>query len=183
MAKGDYLLLHNMKYVDYDGQEVVEIGKVVETATGKSVMYIVYDKDLYKKRGYHICIDEFEAEDNSSFPVASVDDFHRNCLFENRDIFFCMMLHELGHFKNGDLMAANMTDEIILKERERCIKEGRVQEQEKKADEFAVNYVGKGTFMRTMDYMIQKRKQRGDQGAALAIKEFELRKKAVQRLK
>ncbi len=49
------------------------------------------------------------------------------------------------------------------------------------ADAFAVTYVGKNVMLRALDYLINKRKQRtNDPGKELAIKEFQLRKKAIQ---
>ena len=94
-----------------------------------------------------------------------------------------MMLHEYGHYLNGDLNVTGLTDQKIRDERMRCIMEGRVMEMEAKADAFAISHVGKNTFMRAMDYFIKKRRERGDEAMHMAIREFELRKKAARNLR
>lgn len=179
MAKNPYQLLHNTANVDYVGGEEVEIAKIIEISTGEDVMYIVYSRDLYKVEGVHTGIFVYEDEGKENV-VAKVDDINRPCLFENGDIFFALMLHELGHYKNGDFDTdETLTTESIMEDRTACIMGGKVMDRELKADAFAVKCIGKNKFLRSLDYLINKRKQRGDDGMQLALKEFELRKKAV----
>lgn len=179
MAKGKYKLLFNTAYIDYTGEEEVEIGKIVDTDTDEDVLYVYYSKNLYVSEGYHICIDVYEDE-NGEYPVAKTDDMHRKCLFDQPSVFLTIMLHEYGHYLNGDLYDNGLTNQMMQEERMRCILENRVMEMERKADAFAVAHVGKNTFMRSMDYLIKKRRERGDRDMHLAIKEFELRKKAIR---
>jgi len=181
--KGQYKLLHNLDYEKYVGDEEVEIAKIVDSTSGSDVMYIYYDRNLFRNQGYHTCVGSFECNDGTVLPLAYIDDLHRACLFEHRDLFLCLMLHEMGHFRNGDLDdEQSKTTDTVKDDRMENILNGRVQEAERKADAFAISCVGKNTFMRTMDYLINMRKQRGDKSASLAIKEFELRKKAAQRI-
>lgn len=98
--------------------------------TNKDVMYINYEKDLYKRRGCHVCIEEYELEDGD-YPVGMTDDLHRSCLFEHPEIFLAIMLHELGHYRNGDLTAfdnGEMTTEKMMELRTQAILSGKVQE-------------------------------------------------------
>lgn len=176
-----YILLHNTARLDYTGDEQVEIAKIVDSKSGEAILYIDYSKDLYKTRGYHTCIEVY-GDDIKEYPVAIVDDYHRDNLLERPDIFLCMMLHEYGHYINGDLNATGFTDEIIQNERMRYILQGRVMEMELKADAVAIKYVGKDTFIRAMNYMAKKRRERGGADIELAIREFELRKKAARKL-
>lgn len=177
---GKLKLLYNTAKTDYQGEDVVEIAKVVDAETAEEIIFVDYDKNLYKNSGYHTCIYVYENE-NGDYPVAMVDDLHRSCLFEQPNIFLAIILHEYGHYINDDLEGEGLTNQFIQDERMRCIHEGRVMEMELKADAVAISYVGKNTFMRSMDYMIKKRRERGDVGAQLAIREFELRKKAAQK--
>lgn len=178
---GNCKIMYNTKTVDYHGDDIVEIGKVVNTDTQEDMIYIRYDKNLFKKESCHTCIYVFEDE-NGEFPVAMTDDLHRECLYNQPNIYLATVLHEYGHYINGDLDAnEGLTNPIIMDERNRCIAEGRVMPQELKADAVAISFVGKNTFMRSMDYLIKKRRERGDSGADLAIREFELRKKAAQK--
>lgn len=182
MIKGKYELLYNATYAEYSGTEPVEIAKIVDLQSGLDAIYIVYEKDLYQTRGYHLCVDIHEDEERE-YPVAKTDDLHRSCLFNSPDIFFTLMLHELGHFINGDFKREYSNDKEVQDERLNCILAGTVQEQERNADAFAVKQVGKNTFNRTMDYLIRAREKRSnDDSKQLAIMEFELRKKAVKKL-
>lgn len=179
-----YILLHNTVYTNYTGNDEVEIAKIIDSETNDDVLYINYNKSLYREAGYHftanICFDD----NNNEFLTVHTDDFHRECLFNQPKVFLTLALHEYGHYINGDLYEKKgVTNESIKDERLRCVLEGRVMEQELKADAFAVKYVGKNTFMRTMDYLIKRRRERADNAMDLAIKEFELRKKAVRSLK
>jgi len=182
MARGQYKLMHNTAFEDYDGSDVVEIGKIVDTKTEQDVMYVFYQKDLHAARGFHLCVDIFKNE-AGEFPVAKVDALHRGCLFENPDVFLAILLHELGHFQNGDLHDTSRSAREIAEERMQCIMEGRVPQMEQKADAFAVASVGKNTFMRSLDYLKKKRAQTIDNSMVYEMKEYELRKKAARNLK
>ena len=179
---GKYTLFYNTAQIEYTGNDEVEIGKIVDTETKEDIMYVYYSKNLYQTEGYHTCIGIYK-DKNGEYPVAKVDDLHRDCLFAQPNVFLCMMLHEYGHYLNGDLNVTGLTDQKIRDERMRCIMEGRVMEMEAKADAFAISHVGKNTFMRSMDYMIKKRRERGDEAIHMAIREFELRKKAARNLR
>lgn len=178
---GKYKLLFNTAYCDYTGDDEVEIGKVIDTETDEDVFYIYYNKNLYNEEGYHTCIDIYENEDKE-FPIAKTDDLHRECLFSNPDVFLCLMLHEYGHYLNGDLNLSGLTNQMIQEERMQCIMENRVMKVERNADIFAISHSGKRTFIRAMNYMIRKRRERADEPLyikQMAIREFELRKKAA----
>lgn len=176
-----YSLMFNIDNEFYEGDKEVEIGKVIDVETDEDVLYINYDKHIYDKEGYHMCPLRYKNE-SEEFIVVKVDDLHRNCLFEQPNVFLTMVLHEYGHIINGDLDKTGLTNETIQNDRLRCILEGKIQEEERKADAFAISHVGKNTFMRTMDYMIKKRRERNDRDMHFAIQEFELRKKAAKKL-
>lgn len=173
--------MFNTTYVDYAGDESVEIAKIVDLQTKQDAIYVYYEKNLYRTRGYHICIDIYE-NDEREYPVAKMDDQHRKCLLESPDIFITLMLHELGHYLNGDFNREYTSDKEVQDARLSCILAGTIQEEERMADAFAIKQVGKNTFNRTVDYLIRARQKRNDEGMQLAIKEFELRKKAAKKL-
>lgn len=181
MIKGKYCIQFNTAYQDYHGDEEVEIGKVINLQTEEVIIYIVYDKNLYKDSGNHTCIYTFE---DSPIPAAYVDDLHRECLYNKQDIFFALVMHEYGHYINGDLSRIEYhSNKEVQEDRLDYVVKGKVQEMELKADAFAVSCVGKNTFLRALDYLIASRRKRNDKGMLVAIKEFELRKKAVQKIK
>jgi len=180
VTKGQYELKYNKTFANYTGDRRVEIAKIIDLQTGEDALYVVYDKNLFKKIRYHTCLDA--TDPTCERPVVLIDDLHRACLLDASDVFFTMMLHELGHFLNGDLSLEYSSDKEIREERRKCTVMGTVQEVELKADAFAIKQVGKNTFNRTMDYMIRARKKRNDPGMELAIMELELRKKAAKKL-
>ena len=180
MIKGKYCLQVNTAFLDYNGDEEVEIGKVTDIQNEEMIVYIVYDKNLYKNAGYHTCIYTFE---DSPIPAVYVDDLHRELLYNKQDIFLALAMHEYGHFINGDLFLTNVTNKENQEDRLDNIFKGVVQEKELKADAFAVSCVGKNTFLRALDCLIARRKKRNDKAMDIAIREFELRKKAVQKIK
>lgn len=105
------------------------------------------------------------------------------CALLKLQIYLKIMLHELGYFLNGDLNSEySRNKKEIQDERMKCILAGTIQEQERKADAFAIKHVGKNTFNRTIDYLIRARQKRNDKAMQLAIREFELRKKAARKL-
>ena len=179
MIKGQYCLQINTAFLEYQDDEPVEIGRVVNTQTEDTAFCIVYDKNLYKNRGYHLCPIILE---NATLAIF-VDDKDRDCLYNKQDVFLALATHEYGHYINGDLTRTDITNQQIREDRLRCIKAGKVQEMELNADAFAVSCVGKNTFLRALDYLIVDRKKRNDKAMPVAIKEFELRKKAVQKIK
>ena len=65
----------------------------------------------------------------------------------------------------------------------KCLQEGKVHESEANADRYAVMYAGKSRVINALDLLIRRRKERSDPGMAIAIKEFELRKQLVKRMK
>ena len=68
-VKQQYKLMYNEGYADYYGSDIVEIGKIVDTSLNEDVMFIYYEKELYKRTGCHTCIEEYERE-GRDYPVA-----------------------------------------------------------------------------------------------------------------
>ena len=88
-VKQQYKLMYNEGYADYYGSDIVEIGKIVDTSLNEDVMFIYYEKELYKRTGCHTCIEEYERE-GRDYPVAMVDDLHRPCLYQQPKIFLSL---------------------------------------------------------------------------------------------
>lgn len=178
---GRYFMMTNTAYKDYHGTDKVEIGKIIDTTCNKEVMYIYYDRNAYSENGYHMTYIVLII-DGEDVPVVYIDDIYRLCFVEHPDIFLALSLHEYGHFINKDFERKGVSNQQIKEERAMCIKTGRVYEMERKADAFAVRYVGKASFLGSLDFLIENRRRRNDIGMDLAIKEFELRKRAVKNM-
>ena len=178
---GRFFLMTNTAYIDYSGGDKVEIGKIIDTTCDKEVMYIYYNRNAFSDNGYHMTF-IVHVIDGEKVPVVYIDDMYRACLVEHPDVFLALSLHEYGHFINKDFERKDISNRQIQEERSECIRSGRVYEMERKADAFAVKFVGKASFLSSLDFLIENRRKRNDLGMDLAIKEFELRKRAVKNM-
>ena len=114
----------------------------------------------------------------------------KKTMYEKTKLFDAVAMHELGHFKNGDFDLPREPDESdmevlqrLMNERAANIRNGMVDSRELLADEFACREVGKHAMNMMLDLLIKQREERGDEAAPLAIREFELRKKALRKLR
>ena len=178
---GKYFLMKNTAYMDYVGNDKVEVGKIVDSFANEDVMYIYYNRNAYSENGYHMTV-IIHIVDGKDVPVIYISDMYRACLYEHTDVFLALALHEYGHYIHGDFERTGITNRQIQEERDRCIRNGLVYDIERKADAFAVKYVGKAAFLSSLDYLIELRRQRNDPYMDMAIKEFELRKRAVKNM-
>lgn len=183
MTVMEYGILFNEKYnMNTESEDEIQIGKIIEMENMIDVMYLYYSKNEYKESGlhFHVLISDFA--DGKTYPMVIMDDFYKDLFYNKTNIFFALALHELGHYLNGDLDSGQDKDEIMML-RTKSIIQGKVIDMEAKADEFAVKQVGKSCFNRALDLLIQRRKERNDVGKELAIKEFELRKNNIKKMK
>ena len=168
---------------NYSEVEPIEIARISSGTKRKVIMRVYYDKHTYDKYNLHFCVRTANDEEFGKIPYVYVDDEHKACLYDKPNVFYALLLHELGHFMNKDSEKApkGLTSDDIRHQRHDLILQGKVQECELNADAFAVAIVGKNTMLRALDYMINKRRLRTeDPGKEIAIKEFQLRKRAIQ---
>lgn len=99
-----------------------------------------------------------------------------------------LVFHELGHIHSKHMITSfSGTDHSVA--RYRAIENGTVIKEEREADEFAVNHIGKNAAIRFIDNAIRERKEYNEsltnpqspQNLA-AVKELELRKKFIKNL-
>ena len=180
-----FILLHNEKYINYSGEDEVEIGKIIDTADERDVAYILYDKNIMRKYGYVICAQIRELQDGTGVFVIITGEQYRDLFINKRDFFEACAMHELGHYLHGDLTNNIIKDnEEIKKVRLKHIFNNTVQKEELNADMFAVEQLGKSRVINELNYMKQQRlKRKNDPGKEFAIKEYDLRIKAVKQMK
>ena len=181
----------NEQYRDYWGDDIVEVGRITDLSLGgQTIVAISYDKYDCLRYEYQIrsVIDEREGKAGDWSIV--LGDRYKAIMYEKTKLFDAIAMHELGHFKNGDLDIPLDPDESdmdvlqrLMNERVANIRNGIVDSRELLADEFACREVGKHTMNMMLDLLIKQRKERGDDVAPLAIREFELRKKALRTLR
>ena len=186
-----YEIRINERYRDYWGDDVVEVGRIADLSHGgKAIVTIWYDKYDCLRYKYQIrsVIDDRVGKAGDWTIV--VGDRYKAIMYEKTKLFDAVAMHELGHFKNGDFDLPRDPDESdmealqrLMNERAANIRNGMVDSRELLADEFACREVGKHAMNMMFDLLIKQREERGDDAAPLAIREFELRKKALRKLR
>lgn len=184
MREQRYIILFNETYREYNDKNPVEIGRIIDTNNeDRIVSYIIFDKNDYLENNYRCRGEITETKEGNEIFIIYVNETYKNLLYNKYKIFCAIALHELGHYLNGDLNENNGMDTAqISQERLNCILNNKVLPMELNADKFAVNEIGKSTMNSSIDYLIKLRKERNDPGMQLAIKEFELRKKAIKNI-
>ena len=186
-----YEIRINERYRDYWGDDIVEVGRIADLSDGeRTIATIWYDKYDCLRYKYQIrsVIDDREGKTGDWTIV--VGDRYKKIMYEKTKLFDAVAMHELGHFKNGDFDLPREPDESnmetlqrLMDERAAGIRNGMVDSRELLADEFACREVGKHTMNMMLVFLIKQREVRGDEAAPLAIREFELRKKALRKLR
>ena len=141
------------------------------------ILPIVYFKDAYRK---FVCHCGLLVDDNGPFVAVSEFGYNNYIKDVNLKMVFAMLLHELGHYKNGDFETCSATE--YAKIRNEAVSKGIVTNQELNADRFAAEEIGKAAVINMLNRLIAVRKRRNDIGVNGAINEFQLRIKAVSRL-
>ena len=158
--------------MDYDPKlNNVEYGKVVDTRTKKVILYAIYDKFTFDKGGYH-----FGMTSHGDFCVVYFDDKYLGQL-DNDIVLIGALMHELGHFINKDYENVNAFEKTI---RVLCVENNLVDPKELKADRFAADQIGYKTMINALQLMKKERIRDGRAGTELAVKEFDLRIKALK---
>lgn len=173
----EYAILINQCQNWDDPDVMYEAARIIKKDTGEKVISVYYWKNAYKSLGYH-----FGACRLSEDEVGIVHDhLYFDLSNKNVNAFDAMLMHELGHYINGDLDKSYSGDEI-MQDRLLAIMKGTVVSTELAADMFAVEHCGKNAVMQMLDNVIAMRKKRNTADLEIALKEFELRKQAVKRL-
>ncbi len=148
-----------------------EYGKILDTKTGKDVLYAIYDKNVFASDGYH-----FGVRKVKDYCVALFDDKYLMML-RNNAVFAGVLMHELGHFINKDTDAVSPLEKKV---RVWYVEHNLVDPKEIKADRFAADQIGVSTMVSALKYLKQQRLKDGRPGTNLAVTEFDLRIKALQ---
>ena len=113
-------------------------------------------------------------KDNNSCARVLIDPQIFKEEFLMSDLGMVSLMHELGHYLNGHLLTI---DENYSERRTSAIKEGKVIEEELKADEFAIEQCGIDAFKKFIGLMEFRAEYfRSGDNYTNAMKEFELRK-------
>ena len=172
-----YALAINQNQNWENPDNLYESAMIVKKDTGEKVISVFYCKRAYQKLGYHFGV--FKLEDGE---IAIIhDDLYLGLSNTNDRAFEAMLMHETGHFINGDF-DEQIDNAEIKNRRKNAVLSNSVDPKELAADQFAVEHCGKNAVMQMLDYLIATRRKRNTADGKDAIKEMELRKQAVKRL-
>ena len=181
----DLMINKDPDAMQYDDVAPIEIGKIVDKLNQTETVVILYDKFGYLTIKNRMAISIYKSSDGKMCPIIRVNKDFRDLLYDKPSIFRALAMHELGHYVNGDLdtmKKAGLTSQDIRAARVSLITQGNVSPAEAAADKFAVENAGKSSLINALDCLIAMRRKRNDPAMALAIKEFESRKRAVMKM-
>lgn len=147
---------------------------VICDKNNKEILFVVYFNNCYEKYNNHCAL--VHSGDRDFIAVSKffiMNWFNIKNKYQLK-LLQGVLLHELGHFLNGDLNC--MSSNNYLTNRNDDLELGVVQLQELKADEFAASEIGYKYMIDVLNISIFIRRKRNDEAMRLAIMEFEIRK-------
>lgn len=158
------------KNLDFEPSKgIVEYGKIADLEGERDILIAYYDPQAYNNGGYHCGMCE-----NNGICEVVFDDIYLDH-FKHGYVFAGAMMHELGHFLNGDHKLHEIPGYNEKKMRIWHIEHGIVEPKELKADSFAADNLGSSMVINALRYMRDARIKNGREGTDLAVKEFNLR--------
>ena len=163
----------------YDmSQEEKRIGYIFDSFNKKTVLFLSIYRDLLKVHHRTMCLSEeltnTKTGDKAGLVLVSPETFQSD--FIHTQFGYALLMHELGHYLNGDYKY-NFVD--CEKRRMEALKEGRVLECELLADEFAVSQCGLNKYIKAIEWMkfLREKVLNGcsNENRDLAMLEFEKR--------
>lgn len=153
-----------------------DIGKVVDDNTSSLIALIIFDRNCFQNLGYHLCVQKIGQE-----YYIVMDEYYSSMLGKHDDELEGLLLHEVGHIVNGDFSTYQGDSDAVHNYRKKSVLHGTVAQNELGADLFAANIVGRDQYLKALDLLIKKRRERvSDQGRAFAIQELVTRKRLIQ---
>lgn len=167
---------------EYEGPDTVEVGRFVDLENDEEVVAVVlYREDLEKQYTYRMAATT-RTVGGREIGAIYINRQYRDLFRNEPGIFRALAFHELGHIMLGhvDRSEREETTRLLMRKRTFAIKNGAVDRRELEADAFAADNVSKRLMERMFDYLVEQRSKRADPDAGLAIREFELRREALE---
>ena len=174
--KGDiitekYEILKNPKFRPVAN---VDYGQVFDIEKDDVVLWAYYVPDCFTIYGFHCLAVVTKTQDCC---IVAFDDLYLRYFRDNQYLFAPLMMHELGHFVNGDTA---VNPESLTLSRTDFVSLGLVDPREIKADRFAAENIGAIRMIKALQYIKEKRASSKRKGNEQAVKELETRIKALQ---
>ena len=164
-----------LKNPDFKPVAYADYGQIFDKEKNEVVLWAYYVPDCFVKNGFHCsalatglhdCCDVF------------FDGLYLRYFRDKSYLFAPLMMHELGHFINGD----TSNTETPLLARTDFVSLGMVDPREVKADKFAAENIGVEIMIKALKYIKGKRASSNRKGNELATKELENRIRILREL-
>lgn len=145
-----------------------DYGQIFDIEKDAVMLWAYYVPDCFKTYGYHCLAVATGLQDCCE---VIFDDLYLRYFRDNPYLFAPLMMHELGHFVNGDTVST----ESLTPSRTDFISIGLVDPREIKADRFAAENIGAKRLIKALQYIKEKRASSNRKGNDQAVKELEKR--------
>ena len=132
------------------GNDELRIGYIFDKKEKKPVLILDVIRNFLKDYHRTMCCSEVLERSNNKAILVLVDPmiFHLDFVYSRYG--YTLLMHELGHYLNGDIKAENSNHEQRRKE---SLKNGVVLKEELLADEFAIRECGLNNFLKAIEYL------------------------------
>lgn len=150
------------------------LAEIYNKNTKQMIGLIIYDKMLRYQTGNQVQGEHFINNKNEDVIVITINDHFKKLFDTQPNIFEGLVMHEIGHLVNGDFTKDKNNDAI----RGTAILNHNIDIKEIKADQFALEEIGKNRFIQFLEWSIKNRINLEDdfpQYKQMAIQEYENR--------
>ena len=174
------------KYKDFDPKaKQYQYAAIFNIKKQELSLLVLFESNLFEKRNYHIMSGSAKQKGtNHHFCLVTMDEVYLDFFTRMPEIIGPVLMHELGHFLNGDWdpTKREKSSQQIYQERIMLNMLGKVPKEELNADCFAAKEVGVDKVIKALRLLKKEREKGAEQGSELAIKEFENRIKALEEM-
>lgn len=175
------------KFKDFDpNTKQNQYASIIDINKKELCLLVIFESDLYEKKNYHIMSGSAKLTGtNHHFCLVAMDEVYLDFFTRMPEILEPVLMHELGHFLNGDWdpTKRKKTSQQIYQERTMLNMLGLVPKEELNADRFSAEVVGVDKAIKALKLLKKEREKKTEDGTELAIKEFGIRIKALEKLR
>ena len=175
------------KFKDFDPKiKQNQYASIINIDKKELSLLVIFESELFAKKNYHIMSGSAKLTGtNHHFCLVTMDEVYLDFFTKIPEILEPVLMHELGHFLNGDWdpTKRGKNSQQIYQERMMLNMLGLVPKQELNADRFAAEVVGVDKVIEALQLLKKEREKKMEEGTELAIKEFGIRIKALEKLR
>lgn len=173
-------------YPDFSTAKQNQYAAIINADKRELRLLVIYDRELFSKKNYHLMSSSAKLTGTDHhFCLVTMDGVYLDFFRRMPEIVEPILMHELGHFVNGDWdpVVQKKTSKQVYQERIMLDMIGQVPKEELRADRFAAESVGIENMINALRILKKERERKKEEGTELAIKEFGSRIKALEKLR